>query len=519
MLAMRFNPFVYGSLAALLFLGACAGNKLEVEPIVITDNPTQQIDLLAQGITQGRDQNMDVLSPGLFGAAEASLSKAQKLRDRGGDISKILYAVAEGRAQLKKAGETADVAKLTLPEAIKARDDARAVGATHFEKDYNKAERQFLKLTEAIEENDLEWAKANQNAMVQKFRSLELRAITQNSLGPVISVIERAESEGAKKLAPQALVLAEANLDTARKFVAENRYEKDGIRREAEKARFFADRALQLTQEAARFKEMKPEEIALQIEGMLSDIRGTLPAPDTRNQNLASQAKSIEDSVEALKQDHQLEIKNLRAEQDKLVAKIEAQESESVAKATVQQKEFTERTSAQDIEMAKLREQLASIQGRSEKELEEKRRLEAEIRFNELFMKAQTVFDSNEAEVYKQGEKLLIRLKGIQFPVGQYVIMPDNFTLLSKVQRAVRIFGEPSIVVEGHSDSTGSSDKNKTLSQRRAEAVREYLVANEVVQNDKIKAVGFGSAKPLASNETAEGRALNRRIDLVIQPR
>lgn len=519
MLAKRFNPFLCGSLAALLFLAACAGNKLKVEPIAITDNPTEQIDILAKGITQGRDQNLLVLSPGLFGAAEASLADARKLRDRGGDISKILYTVAEGRAQLKKAGEIADIARLTLPKAIKARDDARAVGATHFKKDYNKAERQFLKLTGAIEENDLHWAEAKQNATVQEFRSLELRAITEKAIGPVITVIEQAESEGAKKLAPKALALAGARLEEARNFVANNRYEEEAIRREAEKARFYADRLLKLTQEGARLKGMKPGEIALQIEGMLSDIRGTLPAPDTRNQSLGSQVKSIQDSVEALKQDHQLEIAKLRDEQGKLVAKVEAQQSEVAAKATVQQREFMERTSAQEREVKTLQEQLASIQGRSEKELEEKRRLEGEIRFNELFMKAQTLFESNEAEVYKQGEKLLIRLKGIQFPVGQYVIMPDSFSLMSKVQRAVRLFGEPTLVVEGHTDSTGSDAMNKTLSQRRADSVREYLVANGVVQNEKIKAVGFGSSRPLASNENSEGRALNRRIDLVIQPR
>jgi len=96
--------------------------------------------------------------------------------------------------------------------------------------------------------------------------------------------------------------------------------------------------------------------------------------------------------------------------------------------------------------------------------------------------------------------------------------MPGTYTLLSKVQRAIRTFGEPQVVVEGHTDSTGSDEVNEHLSQQRAEAVVEYLIANKTLPSDKIMAVGFGSVRPLASNETPEGRAINRRIDVIITP-
>ncbi len=55
--------------------------------------------------------------------------------------------------------------------------------------------------------------------------------------------------------------------------------------------------------------------------------------------------------------------------------------------------------------------------------------------------------------------------------------MPGTYTLLSKVQRAIRIFGEPQVVVEGHTDSRGSTEVNEHLSQQRAQAVMEYLIA------------------------------------------
>ena len=65
---------------------------------------------------------------------------------------------------------------------------------------------------------------------------------------------------------------------------------------------------------------------------------------------------------------------------------------------------------------------------------------------------------------------------------------------------------------------TGSDEVNEHLSQKRAEAVREYLVANRTLPYDRIVAVGYGSMRPLASNETIEGRAINRRIDVILKP-
>jgi len=113
---------------------------------------------------------------------------------------------------------------------------------------------------------------------------------------------------------------------------------------------------------------------------------------------------------------------------------------------------------------------------------------------------------------------LVIRLKAIQFPVGKYHIMPSNYALLSKVQRAIRTFGEPNVVIEGHTDSTGSHELNEHLSHQRAEAVRAYFVANGILRGERVVAVGYGSKRPLASNATANGRAINRRIDMIIVP-
>ena len=70
--------------------------------------------------------------------------------------------------------------------------------------------------------------------------------------------------------------------------------------------------------------------------------------------------------------------------------------------------------------------------------------------------------------------------------------------------------------IAGHTDSQGNDQRNQALSERRASAVRQYLIANMAIPEVQISAVGYGESQPLASNESREGRAKNRRIDVRI---
>ena len=71
------------------------------------------------------------------------------------------------------------------------------------------------------------------------------------------------------------------------------------------------------------------------------------------------------------------------------------------------------------------------------------------------------------------------------------------------------------VVIEGHTDSVGTAAYNKKLSQRRAEAVKEYMVGNGIDAN-RLKAQSFGEDKPIASNKTKEGRQQNRRVEAAV---
>ncbi|MDZ7776157.1 MAG: OmpA family protein [Bacteroidales bacterium] len=110
-------------------------------------------------------------------------------------------------------------------------------------------------------------------------------------------------------------------------------------------------------------------------------------------------------------------------------------------------------------------------------------------------------------------------MHGFGFNTGKSEITPKNFDLLTKVQNAMRIFPKSNVIVEGYTDSFGGDAYNLALSQKRSDAVTQYLNANSDTKGyHKISSVGYGENNPVANNETAEGRKQNRRIDIKIQP-
>ena len=131
-------------------------------------------------------------------------------------------------------------------------------------------------------------------------------------------------------------------------------------------------------------------------------------------------------------------------------------------------------------------------------------------------LRVEKLFEPSEAEVLRIGNNVVVRLVGLNFDSGAATIKPDQSALLAKVEQAIDIFGGSVITVEGHTDAFGGDESNLELSQRRADAVRAYLLANMELASYRISAMGYGESRPIASNESAEGRARNRRIDLVI---
>jgi outer membrane protein OmpA-like peptidoglycan-associated protein len=120
------------------------------------------------------------------------------------------------------------------------------------------------------------------------------------------------------------------------------------------------------------------------------------------------------------------------------------------------------------------------------------------------------------ASVKTEAQRTIITLSGeVLFKSKEATLLPGAQSQLDLVAEALTSQGEKRMVVEGHTDSQGKDDYNQALSQRRADAVRSYLVSRGIAA-DLIQAAGKGELEPVADNKSAEGRANNRRVEIEI---
>jgi outer membrane protein OmpA-like peptidoglycan-associated protein len=110
-----------------------------------------------------------------------------------------------------------------------------------------------------------------------------------------------------------------------------------------------------------------------------------------------------------------------------------------------------------------------------------------------------------------QAQKRLV-LEGVQFDTGKATIRPGSFERLDSVVEYMTYNKSARVEISGHTDNVGKQSDNKALSQKRAEACREYVISKGI-DASRVTAVGYGDERPIASNNTAEGRQQNRRIE------
>jgi len=117
-------------------------------------------------------------------------------------------------------------------------------------------------------------------------------------------------------------------------------------------------------------------------------------------------------------------------------------------------------------------------------------------------------------EPMPMAEKIVLR--GVNFDFDKSNIRPDAAVILDEAVRLLGTGGGSAVSIEGHTDWIGTDAYNQGLSERRANAVMNYLVDHGVAAS-RLSTTGYGESRPIASNQTREGRALNRRVELLVQ--
>ena len=121
-------------------------------------------------------------------------------------------------------------------------------------------------------------------------------------------------------------------------------------------------------------------------------------------------------------------------------------------------------------------------------------------------------------EVSRDGDVIKLNLPdGVTFDFGKANLKSQFYPALDNVANTLAEFNQTIVEVSGHTDSIGSDAANQTLSMQRANAVGNYLIGRGLVR-ERFEIVGFGESRPVASNDTDSGRALNRRVEIRVVP-
>jgi outer membrane protein OmpA-like peptidoglycan-associated protein len=192
----------------------------------------------------------------------------------------------------------------------------------------------------------------------------------------------------------------------------------------------------------------------------------------------------------------------------KKAAELAQERSQLRLKARTREAEMAE----QKARVAQERAVSASVAAQQAEEREEQARAQAEQAQAQAQAAEQQLADLD-ARQTKRG--LLLTLGGVLFEFGKADLKPEAKTKLARVAGFLIAAPNRDAAIEGYTDNVGSESYNSTLSRERAETVRDFLVANGV-ESTRLATAGYGPAYPVDSNESAEGRRRNRRVEILI---
>jgi outer membrane protein OmpA-like peptidoglycan-associated protein len=229
-----------------------------------------------------------------------------------------------------------------------------------------------------------------------------------------------------------------------------------------------------------------------------------------QRQEAVAQAQAYRAQAEQAEQAAQAAQQQLQAVQQQ-ASQTQQQLQAAQQQASQTQQQLSQQVQQQTAEAEKAREAAQSAQAELERTREELARRDAEAR--QLRMQTEL---ARIAATKQESRGLVVTLpSGIFFDSGKSTLKSGAKKTLDRI--AQQLAGDTAIrvVVEGHTDSTGSADKNMALSEKRAQAVRDYLVSKGVPES-QINSAGKGESEPIATNKTVAGRQQNRRVELVI---
>lgn len=496
-------------LSLFIFVAACGSSGLTRQDILRYHSEVNQFNIEVANV---EGKNAELLAPEGFEEVSGLLDDAVDAA-LSSDSAGAKAAANKGLKKLEAVRKHMEVTKEELSEVLDTRDRAEMEGATGlFREEFESADADFKEAAALIERGQVEDARKARTDLMKLYSDLELRSLEKGKRAAAEAAIEAAEDADADDYAPKTFQKAVEELKLVTSVLESDRTQKEKADAHAMRTIWLAGRAMAITQLAMMFEDgdYEFEDLILwhqsQLEFINEPLGAELPfdqsdsaAVQSLRVQLAGLLKSLADMRDIIKK-NEADTAKQRKTYEKRIATILENHS----------KQLKQMESASKDQMAKMQkeatEQLNAAQAALQAEAEVKARYEA----------VSKLFADWEATVSRQGNDVLISVHAFDFARRSAEIGAQNFGLLDKIVSAINKFPGSKIVVTGHTDSRGGKDRNLRISIERAEAVARFLTTMGKIESNRVQAKGAGETKPIASNDNKEGRAKNRRIEVLI---
>lgn len=461
-----------------LFFIACSSPNVRQFSYEPSANPIQEIQKLDLEMQEVDSNQLSVFAPESYSRAQNAFFRARKQQDGGARREVVLQELSQARSYFEKAKQVSEKSLKALPQVAQARENALKAGAESNHKlDLRKIDSRLINLTKEFETRIPDISIQQRASLQKQYLDLELASIKTNRLTDTRILIESARRQEAQRYAPKAFKKAQASLVNAELTINTDRHDEDLVTAVSAKAMRDAQRALRVTDMVRKTGRPGNEDMAMNL--------------------ILQQEELAEKSRQA------------REREEMFQSQIRDQESQLKAQSQLSSQLLLAQKNAKE----------------AQKELEAKRKVD------EAYVNSQNLFTDDEAEVYRQGNNLILRVKSINFPSGRAELPASAFETLGKVNGIISDLKARKVIVEGHTDATGSQETNQRVSQERADAVALFLKqqeesrlsggvgpSSEQKSDLQIEPLGYGDEYPIATNKTKDGRAQNRRVDIIIAP-
>lgn len=454
----------------------------------------------------------NVFAPKTFEKTMKQYQDAVETAEKQKHPDKIREEWEETRVLALNTIEVIQKAYLNFENQIKIRRNAVIAESPRLAPDlYEEAEKKLVEASKKLESDDVKSSVEKAGEAGPLYDQAELTAIKRTLLDNARTLIAKSVEEGAESFAPQSLAKARTAIASADTLLTENRYERNESLKLIATSEYQARHASEITETITAMERTDAdwEKIILKYEDEMNRIAEAVGLPKLKFDEGPAKAA---DSLVAVTSE-------IGAKISEALANLDAGETAEnpAVMAVILEKRVAEILKEKNNLAAKVAnrdEELSQLQATHDEVAEDLReRKEREAKFK----KAQSIIGTDEGEVlFNASNDIVIRLPGLSFDIGKSEIKEDHIPLLRKIEEILMMFPDARYFIEGHTDDRGDPAGNQRLSEERAQAVANWLRESLIIGPDRISAIGFGSDKPVAPNNTPEGRARNRRIDIVI---